>query len=333
MKRRSRIFEQIVDYHNIRRAFLAAIRGNRESPAVINFCRNTAGNLAILREKLRSLECDWGGYHSFLITDPKLRVISTASIEQRIMHHAIIDPLIPVFERPMIYHSYACRTGKGTHAALRHAFGQCKAHAHFLKLDIRKYFDSINHDALKARLQRLIKDTRVMVLLQGIIDSYETAPGKGVPIGSLTSQYFANYYLSGLDHCILEQLRPAGFCRYMDDFVLWASTPAELKTMLAAIDNYVTEMLRLTLKQPVFGSSARGLPFLGFLIKKDGIYLMQKSKRRVQKRMAEIDAEFRGGSITEEKAAERARSVFAAINPARTNRLRKKIGNGSGLWH
>ena len=333
MKRYSRIFEQIIDYHNIRLAFLGAIRGNRESPAVINFCQNTAGNLSVIREKLRSLECNWGGYRSFLISDPKLRVISTASIEQRIMHHAIIDPLIPVFERPMIYHSYACRAGKGTHAAVRYAFGQCKAHAHFLKLDIRKYFDSINHDALAAQLHRLIKDTRVMVLLQGIIDSYQTAPGKGVPIGNLTSQYFANYYLSGLDHFILEQLRPAGFCRYMDDFVLWADTQAELKPMLAAIDNYTREKLRLTLKQPVFGSSAVGLPFLGFLIKKEGIYLMQKSKRRVQKRMAEIDAAFHGGLISEEKAAERARSVFAAISLARTNRLRKKIGKGSGLWH
>jgi hypothetical protein len=326
-----------VDYHNIRSAFLGAIRGNRESPSVINFCRNTAGNLSVIREKLSSLECGWGGYHSFVITDPKLRVISTASIEQRIMHHAIIDPLIPVFERPMIYHSYACRKGKGTHAALLHAFGQCKAHARFLKLDIRAYFDSIHHDTLKAQLHRLIKDTRVMVLLRGIIDSYETAPGKGVPIGNLTSQYFANMYLSGLDHLILEQLRPAGCCRYMDDFVLWAATHTELKTMLAAIDTYVTASLRLTLKQPVFGNSARGLPFLGFLIKKEGIYLMKKSKRRVQKRMAEIDAAFRGGSISEAKAAERARSVFAAISLARTNRLRKNINSepkirGNGLW-
>jgi retron-type reverse transcriptase len=274
VKRYSRIFEHIIDYHNIRHAFLGAIRGNRKSPAVINFCRNTTKNLSTIREKLRSLACNWGGYRCFLITDPKLRLISTASIEQRIMHHAIIDPLIPIFERPMIYHTYACRAGKGTHAALRYAFGQCKTSPYFLKLDIRKYFDSIDHETLKAQLQRLIKDSRVMALLRGIIDSYETAPGKGVPIGNLTSQYFANLYLSGLDHFILEQLRPAGYCRYMDDFVLWASAQTELKTMLAAVDTYVREKLRLTVKQPVFGSSAKGLPFLGFLVKKEGIYLV-----------------------------------------------------------
>jgi hypothetical protein len=199
-----------------------------------------------------------------------------------------------------------------------------------LKLDIRRYFDSIDHDTLKELLRGLIKDTAVMALLEGLIDSYETTPGRGVPIGNLTSQYFANFYLSGLDHFILEQLRPEGYCRYMDDFVLWAPGHTELKTMLAAIEGYVRETLRLALKPPVFGGSNRGLPFLGFLIKKDAIYLMQKSKRRVQKRMADIDGALRGGLITEEKAAERARSVFAAISPARTNRLRKKVC-GSGL--
>jgi hypothetical protein len=265
-----------------------------------------------------------------VITDPKLRVISTAPVEQRIMHHAIIDPLIPVFERPMICHSYACRRGKGTRAALGYAFGRCKTSPRFLKLDIRKYFDSIDHETLKTQLHRLIKDRPVMALLEGLIDSYETAPGKGVPIGNLTSQYFANLYLSGLDHFVLEQLRPGGYCRYMDDFVLWAPGHGELKTMLAAIEGYVTESLRLNLKAPVFGSPARGLPFLGFLIKEEGIYLMQKSKRRVRKRMAEIDGALCRGLISEEKAAERARSVFAAISPARANRLRKQVC-GSGI--
>ncbi|MDR1857884.1 MAG: reverse transcriptase/maturase family protein [Treponema sp.] len=325
MKRQNFLFEQIADYSNIRLAFLKAIRGNRGSPAAVKFCRGIDKNLASVRGKLLALQCGWGSYRSFLITDPKLRTISTAPFEQRVMHHAIMNVLEGIFNRPMVYHSYACRKGKGTHAAVLYAFRQCKASPHFLKLDVRKYFDSIDHETLKAQLHRLIKDTRVMYLLGGIIDSYETAPGKGVPIGNLTSQFFANLYLAELDHYILESLRPSAYCRYMDDFIVWADSPAMLKAMFGRVNDYARENLRLSLKQPVFGKTADGLPFLGFLIKGSGIYLLQKSRKRVARRMSEITASLGQGRISEEKAAERARSVLAAVSLARTNRLRKLL--------
>ena len=325
MKRRNFLFDEVVEYGNIRLAFLKALRGNRSSLSAINFCNSIDNNLASIRHKLQTLNCEWGNYHSFLITDPKLRVISTAPFEQRIMHHAIMNILEPIIEKSIIYHSYACRKGKGTHAAVRYAFNQCKSEQFFLKLDIRKYFDSIDHATLKTQLRRQIKDARVIFLLDGIIDSYQTFPGKGVPIGNLTSQFFANMYLSCLDHYILEKLHPAAYCRYMDDFVLWASSSVKLKNMLIQINNFAGDNLSLSLKQPVFGKSASGLPFLGFLIKEKGVYLLQKSKRRVTERMSEIDALLYHNNITEEKAAERARSVLAGIALARTNRFRQKL--------
>lgn len=330
MKRTGFLFEQIIDYHNIRLAFLKAVKGNRSSQSVINFCKNTkknylAKNLAAVREKLCALNCGWGNYYSFEISDPKRRSISTAPVEQRIMHHAIMNIAAPVFERPLIHHTYACRKGKGTHAAVLYAFNQCKSQNWFLKLDIRKYFDSIDHTILKGQIKKLIKDERVIFLLNGVIESYETNPGKGVPIGNLTSQYFANLYLCALDHFILEKLRPAGFCRYMDDFVLWASSQAELKKMYEAVNNFVFQELALSLKQPVFGKTAFGLPFLGFLVKDKGIFLLQKSKKRTQKRMKEVNTLLRLNLFTEEKAAQRVQSVFSAIKLARTNRFRKVL--------
>jgi len=325
MKRQNYLFNQIVDYNNIRLAFLKAIRGNRSSLSAISYCSDIENNLSLLREKLITLNCDWGGYKSFLITDPKLRTISTAPFEQRIMHHAIINIIEKVIERPMIHHSYACRKGKGTHAAVLYAFNQCKTSPYFLKLDIRKYFDSIDHEILKKQLRKLIKDKRVIYLLDGIIDSYETTKSKGVPIGNLTSQFFANMYLASMDHYILEKLNPSAYCRYMDDFVIWASTKKQLKEILEKISAYVINSLNLTIKPPVFGSSVSGLPFLGFLVKDKGIFLLKKSKRRVTKRMCEITALLNHGHITEEKAAERARSVFVAIALAKTNRFRKKL--------
>ena len=325
MKRQNNLFETIIDYQNIRLAFLKTLRGNRSSAAAINYCKDIDSNLALLREKITALQCGWGNYRSFLITDPKLRTISTAPFEQRIMHHAIINVLEPILERPMIHHSYACRKGKGTHAAVLYAFNQCKTKPHFLKLDIRKYFDSIDHAVLKNALRRLIKDKRVIFLLDGIIDSYETSPGKGVPIGNLTSQFFANMYLACMDHHILETLRPASYCRYMDDFVLWAHSQKALHVMLKSLTAYLNKNLNLTLKPPVMGKTANGLPFLGFLVKDKGIYLMQKSKRRLKERMKEITALLCQGAIPEEKAAERARSVFAAITLARTNNSKKRL--------
>jgi hypothetical protein len=322
MKRQSCLFDDIIDRSNIRLAFLKALRGNRSSPGAIAFCRDTERSLNLVQESLANPAFDWGGYRSFIITDPKLRIISTAPFEQRVMHHALMNVLEPVLDRPMIRNSFACRKGKGTHAAVLYAFRQCRSHGHFLKLDVRKYFDSINHETLAAILLRRIKDRRVMALLRGIIASYETSPGTGVPIGNLTSQFFANLYLAGMDHYILEQLRPAAYCRYMDDFVLWADSPSELKTMYAA------EHLRLTLKQPVYGKTAIGLPFLGFLIQSGGIYLLRKSKRRVIEKMEAITASLADGEITEEQAAERALSVLAAIRLARTNGLRNMVCNG-----
>ena len=323
MKRANCLFDAIIDYQNIRLAFLKAIRGNRKSPAALYFCKDTDGNLTAIRKALSKVRCDWGGYHSFLITDPKQRRISVAPFEQRIMHHAIMNVLEPVFDRTLIHHSYACRKGKGTHAGVLYAFRQCKLGGWFLKLDIRKYFDSIDQDVLKNGIARHIKDIRVLSLLNDIIDSYETAPGKGVPIGNLTSQFFANLYLSSLDHYILEKLHPNAYCRYMDDFVLWDVSKEALQNMLKKIDAYVENNLLLHLKNPVCAPVKEGLPFLGFLLKKDGIFLTQKSKHRVTEKITTINKAIERGDITEEKAAERALSVFAAIKLARTRNLRR----------
>jgi hypothetical protein len=128
----------------------------------------------------------------------------------------------------------------------------------------------------------------MLSMLYGIIDSYQTAPGTGLPIGNLTSQYFANLYLSKIDHYILEQVKPQGYCRYMDDFVLWGADKSTLKAMLEKTSDFTAAELRLVLKQPVLGKTEQGLPFLGFTIKPSGIYLMKKSKRRMMKRIEEI---------------------------------------------
>jgi hypothetical protein len=171
----------------------------------------------------------------------------------------------------------------------------------------------------------------VLALLYGIIDSYEKTPGAGLPIGNLTSQFFANLYVSSLDHYILETLKPAAYCRYMDDMVLWHKDKQELQTALEAIDRYTGEVLHLELKKPVVGKTAQGLPFLGFLIKSGGIYLLRKSKRRMKDRVAAIKQALADKSLTEEHAAARLQSVYAAVALARTRSLRVRLWYGNGL--
>ena len=180
-----------------------------------------------------------------------------------------MNVLEPIFERQFIFHTYACRKGKGTHAAARYAF-KCAGHSEFfLKLDVRKYFDSIDHTVLKQLLCRIIKDARCLELLFGVIDSYKidfegdsVGRKKGLPIGNLTSQFFANFYLSALDHFCLEKLT-------------------------------------LFLKVPVFGKTFRGVPFLGWRITKDRIFLLSKTKRRMKNRLKEIQKSFEKGKITD----------------------------------
>ena len=128
-----------------------------------------------------------------------------------------------------------------------------------------------------------------------------------------------------MDHYILEKLQPSAYCRYMDDFVIWANSMKQLKLIYGKINDYVSNILTLEVKPPVFGKAVSGLPFLGFLIKKNGIYLMQKSKRRVKERILEISSLLHKDIITEEKASQRVKSIFAAITLARTNTFRKKI--------
>jgi retron-type reverse transcriptase len=329
MKRLNCLFEQIADYQNLRLAFLKAIKGKRSSPEVLLFCGNVDKNLETIRDRFLSPPVQWGAYQQFTIKDPKERIISAAPIDDRIMHHAIMNVLEGIFERQMIYHTYACRKEKGQHGAVLYAFSKCKAAGYFLKMDIRRYFDSIDHRELKNQIQKLIKDSGVLYLLDGSIDSYHKTPGKGVPIGNLTSQFFANLYLSKLDHYVLEQLRPFAYVRYMDDFVLWADDKQTLRSMLEKITAFASAELRLQTKPPIIGNTVNGLPFLGFKIKKQGIYLLGKSKRRMAARVRDIQRGLRKGAVTEEQAAGSLVSVYAAVNLARTRPLRVRLWYGN----
>ena len=318
MKRVASLFNQIVSFENLRSAWLKARKGKTSKTAVKNFSRNVNNNLQILHDRMVSSPPLLSQYVQFKICDPKERIISVVPFSDRVIHHAIINVLEPVFEKQFIYHTYACRKGKGTHAAARYAFKCAKKYQFFLKLDVRKYFDSIDHSVLKNLLCRIIKDTRCLELLFSVIDSYvscHAAPdstSRGLPIGNLTSQFFANLYLSPLDHFVLEQLKPKGYVRYMDDMVIFSDSLADLKLAFMAVRRFWCEKLNLLLKESVFGKTIRGVPFLGWRITGKGVFLIGKTKRRMKKKLHEIQKDYEDGKINEDKMCERAMAVFAS---------------------
>jgi RNA-directed DNA polymerase len=274
MKRVSGLFERCCARENLLLAFWKAARGKRKNADVRTFEENL----------------DFGQYHYFYIQDPRTRLICAASFRERVAHHALMNVLDPFLESRYIAGTFACRSGKGTVAALQTALGHSRYWPWALKLDVRKYFDSIDHLVLKEKLRRLIKDRPFLDLLDKIIDSYSTRPGKGIPIGNLTSQHFANYYLSFLDDFILRKLKPAAYVRYMDDFALWDADREKLSSFARGIWIFAGAELALGLKPALIQSLREGIPFLGFRLTSRGLYLTRKTSRRSLSTLREFAA-------------------------------------------
>jgi len=193
MKRKGYLIEQIADPENLRMAFWKAQIGKSAKKDVAAFREHLDVNLLKIRNQLLEGSFRFGNYHYFSIYDPKERVICAAEFRERVLHHAIMNICALDFENRQIPYSYACRKGKGTFAALQKASYYQKTYQWYLKLDVRKYFDSIDHEVLFSQLQRIYKDEQLLILFWQIIDSYHARDEKGMPIGNLTSQYFANH--------------------------------------------------------------------------------------------------------------------------------------------
>ena len=299
MKRVGYLKEQIVSLDNLYDAYHKACKGKHRKLEVLDFAANFDDNIRSLREGLMDGTASIGNYHYFTIRDPKERLICAASFSERIIHHAIINVCQPYFDRTLIDTTYATRKGKGVYAALTKAKEALSHYPYTVKLDFRKYYDSIDHGILKQKLRCLFKDAWLLNLFDRIIDSYEKEPGKGLPIGNLTSQYFANHYLSVLDHKAKEQWGVPVYIRYMDD-ILMAGTDKE------CISNAVKEMiafshneLKLTLKPPIYRKSEDGQTFLGYKILPYRIQLSGRSKKRFRSKFLEYERLFNDGTWTE----------------------------------
>jgi len=317
-----RLFDEVRSPGNLYAAWHKTARGKQTKPSIIAFREDLDANIASIARDLRDETYRPGTYTSFLIKDPKERVISAAPVRDRVVQHALMNVYDGVFDRHLIHDTYACRVGKGTHAAVLRAFRFAKASRYFLKMDVRKYFASIDHAALAAMLARIVRDRYSLRLFRAFVDS---ASGKGIPVGNLASQYFANLYLSPLDHHFKERLGAGRYVRYMDDILVFSDDMDEIRDFYAAAVDYAADRLSLELKPRVSGGVVDGAPFLGFLVRRRDIRLQDKTKRRYAARVAEIGNGMESGVLCEDEAGRRMAAVTAHLTIARSRNFRNAI--------
>lgn len=325
MKRSANLITSVADLDNLRLAFWKAKRAKEANRQVIDYTADLGQNLYALSRQILDKSIKVGDYHYFKIFDPKERQICAASFKERVLHHALMNVCHAIFERYQIFDSYASRPGKGTFAALTRAEAFTKQYQWFLKLDFRKYFDSIDHDVMKRLLYKKIKDGDLLALLYRIIDSYETTPGKGLPIGNLTSQYFANHYLATADHYAKEILQVPALVRYMDDVVMWHNDKATLLKIGKDYETFCTNSLRLTLKQFCLNYTRRGVPFLGYVVYPNQTRLAQKSKKRFLKRLSQYFQNHRVGIWNDSEFQRHLLSLIAFTQKANALAFRQKV--------
>jgi len=316
MKRAGNLINSIVEPDNLRFAFWKAQKGKSGNQEVIAFAKNLDKNLVLLREGIINNTVEIGNYHYFKIYDPKERLICAASFPERVLHHAMMNICHNAFESYQISDSYACRLNKGTFAALDKAKHFQKHFKWFLKLDIRKYFDSINHQVLISLLKKRFKDKEVIHLLERIIVSYQSKAGCGVPIGNLTSQYFANHYLGLADHFAKENLQLPAYVRYMDDMVLWGNSQKQLIEAGRQFVRFINDILFLETKPSSINKNEHGLTFLGFRIFPDRVLLSQRSKNRFAAKLINKIEEVESGKIDQHSFSQSVMALYGFVGHA-----------------
>lgn len=325
MKRAGDLYPRICEMDNLRLAYCKARRGKRRRPDVLEFERDLESNLQTLREDLLGGTLAPGTCRTFTIHDPKERLISVAPFRDRVLHHAIINLCEPGFEAYQIHHSFACRRGRGTYAALDQARVFSRRNTWFLKLDIRKYFDSIPHASLKNALARRFKDRRVLELFGRLIDSHGVERGCGLPIGNLTSQFLANHYLAAADHFVKERLRRKAYVRYMDDMVLWADTRERLAIVGSRLTRFIERELDLEVKPWCLNRVAEGLPFLGHVVRSDAVSLSARSKRRYRGKLEHAHTMLACGQWSQEMFASHVQALVAVTEYADQRDYRRQV--------
>ncbi len=283
-------FDEIVSIENLLSSWEEFAKEKKKRADVRFFARALLDNIFSLHHDLTSSRYIHSSYEAFNITDPKPRNIHKATVRDRLLHRAIYRVLYPAFDRTFIFDSYSCRNEKGTHKAFQRLvkFSRQVSRSYIvpcwsLKMDIKKFFDSIDHEILLNLLTQRINDPNLLYVIYDIIESFEFTSGKGMPLGNLTSQLFANIYLDPLDKFVKHKLKAKYYLRYADDFMLLSNDPSKLLGYFVEINRFLKDELKLQIhpNKVSLRKLSRGIDFVGYVALPHYQLPRQKTVKRI----------------------------------------------------
>ncbi len=336
------LFGSIANFRALHDAYRKAVIGKRRKPGAAAFAAGLETQLLRLERELQDQTWRPGRYVEIAIRDPKPRLVSAAPFRDRVVHHALCSVIVPLLDRGFIHHSYANREGKGTHRAVAQYERWRDRHRHVLRCDIYRYFPAIDHACLKTMFRRRIACPATLWLLDAIVDGSNAQepvnvyyPGddlfapfarrRGLPIGNLTSQFFANLYLDGLDHFVTEVLR-APYLRYVDDFALFDDDPGVLADWRDRMGVWLAgRRLSLHQRKTVILPTRAPAAFLGYVLQPGRRRLPETNVRRFRNRLRGLRDRWRAGTIDTAAVEARVEAWIAHAAHADTWRLRHAI--------
>jgi retron-type reverse transcriptase/predicted DNA-binding transcriptional regulator len=329
------LFAEICKYENLEQAFRKARKGKTRKDYIMEFEDKLDANLLCLRSELLLQTYRPRPLKTFILRDPKTRKISKSDFRDRVIHHALCNVIEPIFDKTFIHDSYANRKGKGTFAAIKRfdnfkrKVSQNNTRPCFvLKADIRHYFDNVDHNILIEIIKKRIPDVKVLWLIKTILENHKTtAEGTGMPLGNLTSQFFANVYLNELDQYVKRNLRARYYIRYVDDFVILHSSKEKLEQYKGQIDNFLRSRLALELhpdKSKIM-SLEQGISFLGFRIFYHHRLVRKKNLLKFETKLRTLKEEYAKGLAEREKIVEFFEGWLAYVSHADTYKYRRHL--------
>lgn len=351
MKTYKHLYPQVYDFENLYLAYRKARKGKRGRSQPAMFERVQDDELLNLQEELRAFTYKPGPYHSFHIHDPKKRLISAAPFRDRVVHHALCRVIEPIWENRFIHDTYANRVGKGTHRALDRAQAYAREYPYVLQCDVKQFFPSIDHAILRAEFARLIRDENVLWLCDRILQSgigvlseeYEMVyfqgddllaanRPRGLPIGNLTSQFWANVYLNDFDQFVKRDLKCKGYIRYVDDFLLFSDDKQELSRWRKQVIGKLSESrLRLHEERAQIFPVSTGIPFLGFRVYPDHRLLKTRKAIHFRRKWKRLLQNYTTGRVEFSKMDQVIKSWIHYVSYGNTWGLRRSMLKGTVL--
>jgi len=346
MKIYKNIFEKVISLENLFSAWDKFKSDKQKKRDVCEFEWCLEENVFQLHRDLTNKRYKHGAYASFYIQDPKRRHINKAAVRDRVLHHAIFNVLNPVFEPTFIAHSFSCRVGKGTHKgvetlnrAVRGVSGNARKLCFVLKCDIKKFFETVDHGILLNILGKRVKDRDATRLLEEVVESFTSEHStlferKGLPIGNLTSQLFANVYLNEFDQFMKHRLKIKNYIRYTDDFVIVSDNRLFLENLVEPIRKFLRDELALDLhpRKVIIRKLRWGIDFLGYIVFPRHRLLRIKTKRRIWRKLRKRVCEYRNGVITKRTLEQSLQSYLGVLSHANTHAFGNALKNQFWFW-